>query len=107
MQFANSVLLILVCIGVLCVSNADGEICSCSCCVGAGCKMVEKPALSIPSCANDACDTKCKQTYPADCGSPQSQSMAICVSGASIVFSRYTIFTAFILAMTAMKGLRF
>ncbi|CAF0722399.1 unnamed protein product [Adineta steineri] len=106
MQSTSAILLILVSIGVLCIANVGGDRCLCSCCVGMGCKVIGKPPLSIPSCENNACSAKCKQTYVADCDSPQSQSVNICISGASIIFSRYTIFTTFILAITAMKGLR-
>ena len=107
MQSTSVIILILVCIGVLCVSKAGGEICFCSCCVGVGCKFVEKPSILIPSCENGTCSTTCVQTYRADCGIPGSYHRAMCVSAASIVFSRYTIFTTFALAFTAMKGLRF
>jgi hypothetical protein len=107
MQLTSVILLVVLFIGVEFVSKADGETCSCSCCVGMGCKMVEKPPLSIPSCENDACDKKCKEVYSADCNSPQSQTMALCFSTGSFIFSRYTIFSAFILAFISMKGLSF
>lgn len=107
MQLTHTIFFTFVCIGLLCISNAGGEICSCSCCVGVGCKMIEEPTLSIPSCDNDACPLKCKQTYPTDCNNPQSQTVTFCTSGASIAFSRYTTLTTLFLTITTMKSLRF
>ena len=102
MRLADSILVLLISIGTLCISSTDGEKCSCLCCADIDCDIVEKPVILMSLCTIDICSTKCKQTYPVDCNSTQSEIVAICVSSASIVSSRYTAFTAFILATTAM-----
>ncbi len=72
--------------------NAIQDQCSCSCCIGLSCNPIQKPDFYIPLCLDDAaCVTSCKMKYPADCNHIDSQTFAICISGASKISNQYVV----------------
>jgi hypothetical protein len=58
------------------------DICSCSCCIGFGCNLLQMPDFIMPLCRDDdgSCVRQCRTMFPAYCAHPYSQTFAICLN---------------------------
>lgn len=94
----------LVCVVLVCVPLVSGGHCSCSCCVGFDCKLIQRAVFQIASCNTETCVEKCQATYLHYCNGNPFATSSVCISGASHLFSRFTTLTATILALLAIFG---